>query len=794
MRFPSSIIAFVLGLVALGIGIGQLTVWAPEETQTAHSDAVEEAPLTIITDGIIDPEEEREDFTIEAEGEYTVALARIDDIEAWVDDAAHNRITEIGESAEGPEIVTEHVEGETEVPDPSASDLWAAAESADGPMNYPWVAPDPSGDWALLLFVDGEEPAPTEVSAEVQETPDHTVGIVLIVVGALLILLALALFYRALGSRRKEKDLVSVAYDSKSEPEETAAQTSSAGVSSAGAPAAGATAAAEDQPTAEHGSVPPQDVEEAQEDDRTTLIGRVTEDDGEQTTAMPAVEEPPEDHDTGVQPSVDEEQNAGGQGAEKQRSAKDDRADEGLVEEDSAAEGRDAQDSAGSGTPQEGTADEGEPRRWWKNGSVATVAAVAVALSPAAGLSGSVVVPFDQQEENSPSDEGEGNGEDAEQDEEEAPETTEQDEDDDPEDDDEEGPDAEDPEGEDSEEESTEEEPAEEQEAEEQPEAPQPEQEETPDDRDRDIEVEGEMPSEGYSVLLESQLERILGDIAEVVEEGDAELDAELLTDRVAGNALESRELAYRNNELADSSLPAPIGTEVLASAVTSETEFPRQAVVITQHDDAEIPTILVIEQEAARENYRLVEAAPMVPGTEFPSISAEQGGIEPLPLDAEGARTTPAESIEGMAGLFSDAEHEFGDVVGDSIFIEDLHDYYSSLEEAAADTEISMGDPDVREDVYALQLPDGSVVAAGSFDMNVQMSPNEPGDTIFLDDDLVAELAETTWTTFPTTITNRETVVVHIPADDSEEIVLIGVHDMVADASVEAPDWFDGY
>ncbi len=68
MRFLSSILAFVLGLAALGAGIGQLTVWAPETSTVVQSDELEDqAPLTIITEDVVDPEEERDTFTIEAE-------------------------------------------------------------------------------------------------------------------------------------------------------------------------------------------------------------------------------------------------------------------------------------------------------------------------------------------------------------------------------------------------------------------------------------------------------------------------------------------------------------------------------------------------------------------------------------------------------------------------------------------------------------------------------------------------------------------------------------------------------
>lgn len=116
-------------------------------------------------------------------------------------------------------------------------------------------------------------------------------------------------------------------------------------------------------------------------------------------------------------------------------------------------------------------------------------------------------------------------------------------------------------------------------------------------------------------------------------------------------------------------------------------------------------------------------------------------------------------------------------------------------MAEAADDTEVSFPEPEPDEDLTTLELPDGSSVVAGSFEMVMQMAPLEDGDTIFLDHDLVVELVDTDWTTFPTEIYTSESVVLHIPAEDSEEeAVLLGVHDIIEDASIDTPEWFDGY
>lgn len=628
MRYLYPALALLLGLILLGFGIGQLN--ADPETHTVETQGAEDAPFTVVSDDLIDSEEGFEEFTIGAEGEFSLAVGRTYDVEAWTGEAAHNRVTGFVEAdgEEAAHIEAEHVEGEMQAPNPTGSDLWVATETAEDDLLYRWSTPDDSGDWSLLIFRDGEQPAPASITTEQVEPQSQVPGTILVIAGALALLLSVGLFYRAANARRRSSD---------------------------------------------------------------------------------------SDDDTPEGSSPD------GAGADSADSKEQDIAD-AEADPEKAAERPERTDFSGA-----------------SRSVVSALTTIVVAAGSAVGLAGpahaeetATEQPDESAQESEPAD----------------AEVSDE-------------PDAEDIETQ----------------------------------TEEDAEVDEEMSAEGYSVLLNSQLDRILTDVAEVVEAGDAERDTELLEERVAGPALSARETAYRNQEISEDDAPEPVGTEVLSAAVSGGEGFPRQAMVITDHPDTDVPQVLVLQQQSARENYRLVHTAMMAPGTEFPSLSTEQGGTQVVDPEAEVAGTTPVEAVSGMADYYTDADHEFGDRVADSAYIDSLHQYYQDLADAADDTEVNFPAPQGRDGTTALQLPDGSTVVAGSFEMSMQMAPLQDGDTIFLEHDLVVDMLGTDWTTFPTEITTLESVVVHLPAPDSEdEAVLLGVNDMVLDATIESPDWFDGY
>ncbi|KUG57725.1 hypothetical protein [Nesterenkonia jeotgali] len=736
MRFPASIIAFILGLLLAGIGVGLLTVWASDEVPTAATQEVQDAPLTVIGEDLIDPEQEREEFTISAEGEYTIALARTQDIEAWVGDAAHVTIGAVQEGTEDAPatIETQYTEGEATVPDPSGSDLWAASETTEGDLRYRWSAPDDSGEWSLLIFRDGEEPAPAAVTVELPEEEDSLLGTVLIVLGALSILLGIFLLYRALAARRRDREAEPAAVgtrDHDASGDATASGTAAtAGTSTTGASAAaaagatatagatGAAAPAATTGTATTGTATTGtattwaagDPEESSATDPISTEDEMNQNHGEDEAVREAGSQdldPAENELTGVMGSISTTESTHDPEALKDRETDQDIAEDpeetGRIDP---VPGNHPEDPAAADA-QDDPEDETRQGRTWRSRSVATAAGVVLALSP------SVLLADAQDPSQDPAEDESAQTEDVEAEEVEA----------------EDGEDA------------------------------------------------------GYSVLLESQLQGIIDEIAETTAAADAEFDADLLSPRVSGNAAQVRELTYRNHEIDDEVLPDAIGTQILSAAVTSGTDFPRQAVVITQEAEAEIPQVLVIEQASPRENYELTQSVLMVPGTEFPAISAEDGGVEPVDPDAEEARFAANHAMERVAVFLNNREYYFGMSVEENAYIEDLQGYQDELREGAEDLSISYTRPLITEGSTAMRLPDGSVIAIGSFDSTTRLRPDD-GASINLSG-VTAELAGTESTTEDVDIVNRESMILHIPAEDGERVVVLGVHDIVNEVNI---------
>lgn len=189
MRSKTAIALIAAGLVAILLGIGFRTAWAPPETLSASYPAGDStAPVTVIEPAVFGVHDERVDISVEADGEFLLAVGRAGDVDAWVGKAAHNSITGV----DGGQLQAETVKGDAEVPNPAGSDLWVSEETAEGQADHRWIAPA-DGEWSILLAADGKQPAPTAVTVSWPNDNSAPWGIVVVIVGALLAVLGLAL-------------------------------------------------------------------------------------------------------------------------------------------------------------------------------------------------------------------------------------------------------------------------------------------------------------------------------------------------------------------------------------------------------------------------------------------------------------------------------------------------------------------------------------------------------------------------------------------------------------------------
>ncbi|MGG5171642.1 hypothetical protein ACQR35_05615 [Pseudarthrobacter sp. J1738] len=191
MRLKSALALVLLGLLTLLLGIGQKTFWAPSSTITASASAdVQDAPLTVVKQALRTSAGSTVEIKVKGDGNFLLATARPDDVDAWVGKTAHNTVESISEDKKSLNIT--HSDGDAKSPNPAGADLWASSESASGELTYNWTVPG-DGDWDLLIASDGTKPAPKDISFTVANDTSTPWAIPLIVLGGILVLAGIAL-------------------------------------------------------------------------------------------------------------------------------------------------------------------------------------------------------------------------------------------------------------------------------------------------------------------------------------------------------------------------------------------------------------------------------------------------------------------------------------------------------------------------------------------------------------------------------------------------------------------------
>jgi hypothetical protein len=181
----------IAGVLLMLLGIGQRTLWAPAETVTfSVPQGTTSGAVTVIDAAARNEDASDIDISVKGEGPFTLAVGRASDVDAWVGDAAHLRITGVGEEA----LETSFTEGEPTVPDPRGADLWTSEETAEGSVTHHWINPA-EGDFSILLVSDGTAAAPSDISITEPNDQSTPFAVPLIVTGALVAVLGIALTF-----------------------------------------------------------------------------------------------------------------------------------------------------------------------------------------------------------------------------------------------------------------------------------------------------------------------------------------------------------------------------------------------------------------------------------------------------------------------------------------------------------------------------------------------------------------------------------------------------------------------
>lgn len=700
LRLKIAIVLAVLGLVVLGLGIGQRTIWLPPATLTASVPAdVAAAPLTVVGPELLKTRDGKFTLTIKNDGPIQLAVARERDITGWIGDAAHTTLG--APDADFTALTAESVKGTESVPDPAGSDLWVSEEKATGEMTYTWQAPG-HGDWALLLSSDGKAAAPSNIAITVDNEAGTPWAVPLMVIGSALLALAALLFLlaprtpkgaeaavgrRAAGRVPADPATGALEVEKIVAARRSAAVAAPATIAEAGkagraaksgkddtdAPATAAipTDAASALPSSLRGNEPAGTQE-------PIVVGKTSADApvgaGEATKDSAA--ESAKGKDSGKDDGPDAGSGGGGSAAAK---------DSGAKNADSA---KDAKPSGSN--PKDGGKNTMGRLRWG--------AAVAAVL-----MAGSVGPAMAADETASPS-------------------------------------------------------------------APAPSSSAS---AEASAAATAVTAAPGFPNLLDSQVERIAASLATVVASGDNAKDAKALEPRVAGMALEMRTANYKiRAKVSSQAAPEPVnGSPLLAKVVSTTEAWPRTAMFVTQGENNTLPQLLTLVQASARENYKLTNATPLLPGQTFPSVDKE--GSAEVPLDsATGLLMSPKAAIAALSDRLTKEDSKFKGSFNDSVYVTSVFDLQKKVSEGAKDASYVFSHAGNLDTAVSLRTADGGAMVIVGNTFGIDASSKENATLTVGEDAAVFTGGRETTTGFK--LNYAEPVVMYIPPTADGKITIL--------------------
>ena len=277
----------------------------------------------------------------------------------------------------------------------------------------------------------------------------------------------------------------------------------------------------------------------------------------------------------------------------------------------------------------------------------------------------------------------------------------------------------------------------------------------------------------GTPILLDAQFRRILEQVSAATDAGDAAKDAAKLAPRVGGTELEVRTQNYKiRSQVGSYESRMPVrATKLLTTVVSSKRDWPRSVMAVTQGDGNVVPQLLTLVQASPRENYKLVGATPLQPGTTFPAIN--RGGTETLGADDKsGLLYSGQEALAGLGDRLTNADSAFKDKLAEgqsSPYIADTLAYQADVVKSGANGNFAFTHKAVPEDTVVFRTADGGALVLGRLNFGFDGTPKNSGDKLTIGDDAAA-LAGGKETSTGMVLNFAESVAVYVPPAGSKD------------------------
>lgn len=274
-------------------------------------------------------------------------------------------------------------------------------------------------------------------------------------------------------------------------------------------------------------------------------------------------------------------------------------------------------------------------------------------------------------------------------------------------------------------------------------------------------------------VLLDAQFRRILEQVAGAVDAGDAAKDAAKLASRVGAAELDVRTHNYKiRSQVGSYEARMPVrATKLLTTVVSNKRAWPRSVLAVTQGDGNVVPQLLTLVQASPRENYKLVGATPLQPGTTFPGIN--RGGTDTLAAsDKSGLLYSGDEALAGLGDRLTTADSTFKDKLTEgqsSPYIADTLAYQSDVVKSGTNGNFAFTHKVVPENTVVFRTADGGALVLGRLNFGLDGTPKNPGDKLTIGDDAAA-LAGGKETSTGMVLDYAESVAVYVPPAGSKD------------------------
>lgn len=284
--------------------------------------------------------------------------------------------------------------------------------------------------------------------------------------------------------------------------------------------------------------------------------------------------------------------------------------------------------------------------------------------------------------------------------------------------------------------------------------------------------------------LDSEQVQTVLDDLTKRLRQADAALSTSGLEVRVKDPALSMRQAMYNLAQRKNQTLPE-ISIDPTSVTVTQHDSWPRAIVALTVPSEDDLPSVLIITQTSAHDQYQLENWARLFPGRSIVTYGVAEGS--PV-VDNDSAEfvLSPAQALDAWVGrLNGDDDH--ADLLGDDEFTTLYLDENKRVTEAAkvAGTVTSTAAAQ-KQPLTSVRLGDDSALVAASFTQTVVYERTVAGATLkvgglagdFLSDSNAV-------TDKPVTVSYLGSVLLRVPrAGSSEKITALGIERWLQEVS----------